>query len=93
MDKHGCPICEKDLTINLNSYWTTECKNGCYKMSFDKGTIVSVFGEEIKMKWTTAKLTDEEIEDKFKEFNDIIEEKIKYWKEDYRYLAEILERR
>lgn len=88
---HKCPICEKELVISINNDWAEECNNGCYKLSFQHSSKVSIFGEEIKLIWPKNKdATDREA---IEEFNHKLSERINYWREDYRYLAEILDRK
>lgn len=84
-----CPICEKDIKWFGKSRLRCSCDNGCY--GFDRwmkegmgGTFV-IFGEVIDI---NRHGTGRYKEYKFNE----VKERIEYWREDYRYLAEILER-
>ena len=84
-----CPICEADIEWYYKSKLRCSCKNGCY--GFDRwkkegmgGTFV-IFGEVMDIhKYGTKEYRDYKLNE--------VKERIEYWKEDYRYLAEILER-
>ena len=82
-----CPICESGMVVDYSSPPDRMCKNGCFVAHVDYGED-HVFGVTIGFDsspnwgyYNTERLGYE-----------VISERIKYWKEDYRYLAEILER-
>lgn len=83
----NCPICDKQMIRDADDF---DCKNGCLNLCFwvsvnDKGKYVDMC--EITIFKKSSFLYYEEV-------NQIEEAQLKidYWKENYRYLAEILER-
>jgi hypothetical protein len=78
-----CPICDGKMIKYDHSH---ECTNGCYEIHFGYGNEeFIIFGENITTVW------DEDMGFTF--FAKLkIKKKIKYWKQDERYLAEILMR-
>lgn len=81
-----CPICRKKLVKPKDSRTKAFCENSCYSIfTTGAGTIESIFG---KCFVHSMEDTDEEIA----KMEKVILEKIKYWKKNDRYLAEILAR-
>lgn len=100
-----CPICEKDMIFPEKPMFTTYfqrnevfCDNGCFYVEFRRKHVIDLvksgpiitfeiymFGEleHYHVKSHRLKLLEE---------TQSVRDRIAYWKEDYRYLAEILER-
>ena len=89
-----CPICEKEMLFSnektflndknlyvLDSKDTVYCKNKCFYFEEDYGGgFVSIFGEEIHF-----------IDNSSKKILQIAKKLIRKWKENDKYLVEILE--
>lgn len=83
-----CQICEVDFIFSETPP-DRICPNGCCEV------IVSDFDDRtigIYMNFEPSDEDDEPCYYQIPEERDELIERIKYWKEDYRYLAEILER-
>ncbi|MDF2534332.1 MAG: hypothetical protein K0R18_489 [Bacillales bacterium] len=86
-----CPICGSKLHYNIYSdeYGRTEeshekCVNGCYSEDYAYGTTkILIFGEEFYEHYDFNKEQCFDVSNK-------IEDTIKYWKENDRYLTKIL---
>lgn len=89
----NCPICEKALKYSFDGEESHHrCENKCYTLSYDIWeTEVSLFeGKNILDKFNLLKSHEN-----YNFYNDKVKDlfkRIEYWKKDYRYLAEILER-
>lgn len=83
-----CPICENRMGIDRKSPPDRSCGNGCFTAHTDYGE-TQIYGVSIYFDDGEGQETFYDIDD---DGRDVIKERIKYWREDYRYLAEILER-
>lgn len=88
--KDNCPICEKKMdkqsyfesSIELESYIL--CPNGCYGEEFIHGSYrYSIFNKEFTVSYNS-------IDSYWRKLKVDIDNEIKYWKENDRYLGEIL---
>lgn len=86
-----CPICEKKLQYALNSdIFDVWCSSGCYSIEVDGSYFqVTFFGGKLA---EDTVFLNENSEEEYKIKSNFMLERIKYWKENYRYIAEILER-
>lgn len=83
-----CPICEKELSrMHMDQFetkqnWYANCKNECFKIHFHYGRYkLSIFNEDMYF--------DEEDQEKYYEY---YKDRVSHWKENERYLVELLER-
>lgn len=93
-----CPICDSELMLLLDFFGNElKCRNGCLYVCYDDNiTSYPVNTGMVKRcRVYTLRIFNETLlrrvvdgDWRYLDFNDRIE----YWKEDYRYLAEILER-
>lgn len=89
-DNNKCPICNSELIKN-HSGFVSSCNNKCYIMRQDYGgvdyfTTFKVFDEIIAIIYSSSSKTEKLIRERR------VRNKIRYWKKDYRYVAELLER-
>ena len=100
-----CPICEKEMIFPerpMFSYYFQKdevyCDNGCFRVEFKKKQVIDLVNQGPVILFEIYMF--EELEhyhvkshrlNLVKEMQNV-KDKIAYWKEDYRYLAEILER-
>lgn len=84
-----CPICERPI-IPVG-YNRRGCQNSCYVMhnidsygSFGFNVFREYFFIDVAVTQTLADRNESILEE--------VRERIKYWKEDYRYVAELLDR-
>lgn len=86
-----CPICEIGLRLSNTSFMWLHCKNNCFSISTVSTTwnSVGIYGKYFNYFYDTNDMKI--IEDNKQTIIDI-EKEINYWKEDYRYLVEMLER-
>lgn len=92
-----CPICERALikvSIEVNGIivgdYRSSCPNECYSIVYN--TAFNYFFFFNKEPWYTVFSDDTNKASKDLSIQ-TIKDKIAYWREDYRYLSEILERR
>lgn len=84
-----CPICEMKLIVD-DRFPAIKCKNECFsvlvyqnfKNSSHNYNAVSIYKDKFSYHHSVDNST----------LIYIIEEKIKYWRENYRYITELLER-
>lgn len=87
-----CPICERELAVELftriDSRKSYCCPNECF-VYYDHITEASInlFYDDFYV--ISDKLSHIVVYDKIED----VQKKIEYWKENYRYVAEILERK
>lgn len=88
-----CPICEKEIskmdltTINKRSVNNgLYCKNKCLYFTY------KYHGEEKEIAVSSLLVFKEDLRFRERKMVDLLNEKIAYWKEDFRYVAELLER-
>lgn len=80
-----CPICSKELIINEIANHS-KCSNGCYSKTGGYGTTTeTVFNKSFIFEYVDSSETWKKIEAE-------LNTEIAYWKEDDRYLLEILSR-
>lgn len=91
MNRKYCPICKRELNKKTNEWKTWNiilCKNSCFEVHDNsRFRITFVFGE----KFTISKKEKRYVTIN-KGVKEQIDEKIRYWKESDRYVAEILSR-
>jgi hypothetical protein len=89
MDFSNCPICGKEIIRSNDFNLSLECKNGCYQQVLFMGFTNHIFRHPNGGPATVTVYNEDPELDKKK---DVIEQIIAYWKEDDRYVAEILSR-
>lgn len=84
---YACPICETGMS-NYHSFFT--CKNGCFGFTTFSTFInsVTVFNEFFQYRHICV----DDVTEENKQVIIDIKNKIEYYRKDYRYLAEILEK-
>lgn len=81
----SCPICEKELLKPMTNvtWWKALCDNGCFKIEYYfKVYDLGFFNTEVDFHMAE--------EEKYYEYYRL---NVKYWKENDRYIAEILSRK
>lgn len=83
-----CPICEAVLSVHITIIL---CKNRCFIFNVSTLTFNTIIIYEKHFHYLHGSSSKDTIKAN-KEVIVNIKNKIKYWKKDYRYVAEILER-
>lgn len=93
LPKDNCPICGREMKSGLNAdildIW---CGNSCYSLEIDGSyttvTFFSLSTKNLEDIIVLVKYREDEYKFRLKQ----VFERIEYWRKDYRYIAEILER-
>lgn len=88
--KEFCPICSREMTKKYGSFHSEiyHCKNNCYKLilfrfySDEDNMIIEIFGKIFNMQ--NVSIIDKEMT------SQKVQDEINYWKEDEKYLAQVL---
>lgn len=95
-----CPICDRELFIELSFFASNRlCPNKCFDITYDDNITLYTVGSkkvETRIKFYVFNIFDEDItrfiDDSINPDVWRFDQKVAYWRKDYRYLAEILER-
>ncbi|AEO93306.1 gp35 [Bacillus phage G] len=90
-----CPICSNEVTIDYKLYFRIVCPNRCIYISLKK-RVMSIVDDKVSSEdfYTISIFGEKCSNEVFVEIDKTIvknvQDKIKYWKENDRYLAKIL---